>query len=91
MHKDVELCIRFAHHNNKRFEFWDATECIFPRFINGTTNTEQVFDLVHIRDVIQHLILDQGLKYFCNAFLSGVKVLVTTSHQLHQDDNAFCL
>jgi len=71
---------RFAHHNNKRFEFWDATECIFPRFINGTTNTEQVFDLVHIRDVIQHLTLDQGLKYFCNAFLSGVKVLVTTSH-----------
>lgn len=72
---------RFEHHMNKHFTFWDATECTPPHFINGTTNKEEVFDLVHVRDVIQHLTLSQGLKYYCNVFLSGARILVTTSYK----------
>ena len=45
-----------------------ATECTLPHFINGTTNEEEVFDLVHVRDVIQHLTLNQGLKYLAMFF-----------------------
>jgi len=52
---------RFEHHMNKHFTFWDATECTLPHCINGTTNKEEVFDLVHVRDVIQHLTLNQYL------------------------------
>ena len=61
--------------------FWDATECDLPMFVNGANNFEkQPVDLVHVRDVIQHLTLDQGVKYFCRVFKSGARVLVTTSH-----------
>ena len=64
---------RFGHHNNKEFYIWDATECALPKFHNGTSGEEQSFDLVHIRDGIQHMHLDQGVKYFCNVFKSGAK------------------
>ena len=37
-------------------------------------------DLVHVRDVIQHLSLAQGVQYFCNVFRSGARVLITTSY-----------
>jgi len=70
---------RFVHHSNKKFMFWDATECPLPRFRNVTNGAEQPFDIVHVRDVIQHLTLDQGVKYFCNVFKSGAKVLITTT------------
>jgi hypothetical protein len=70
---------RFAHHTNKQFHFWDATSCVLPRFQNGTSDL-QSFDLVHIRDVIQHMHLDQGVKFFCNAFESGVKIMITTTY-----------
>ena len=42
---------------------------------------KEVFDLVHVRDGIQHLTLNQGLKYYCNVFLSGARILVTTSYK----------
>ena len=46
---------------------------------DGTTPSRP-FDLVHVRDVIQHMNLDQGVKYFCNIFQSGPpKILITTS------------
>uniref|UniRef100_A0A7S2UBF9 Methyltransferase domain-containing protein n=1 Tax=Attheya septentrionalis TaxID=420275 RepID=A0A7S2UBF9_9STRA len=76
---------RFAHHTNKHFRFWDATSCVLPRFQNGTSEL-QSFDLVHIRDVIQHMHLDQGVKFFCNAFKSGVKVLIATTYNSRNHD-----
>ena len=69
--------LRFAHHSNKQFHFWDATACIIPKFQNGTK--KQSFDLVHVRDVIQHLHIEQGVKYFCNVFKSSPRVLITTN------------
>jgi len=71
---------RFAHHTNKRFYFWDATQCILPRIRYGESEGTKPFDLVHVRDVIQHMSLDQGVKYFCNVFESGAKVLITTTY-----------
>ena len=71
---------RFDHHNNKEFRFWDMTECVLPKFYNKTSGIEQPFDLVHVRDVIQHLSLEQGVNYFCNTFRSGAKVLITTTY-----------
>lgn len=71
---------RFDHHKNKHFRFWDATLCPLPKYNNGSTNEEHSFDLVHVRDVIQHITLDQGVRYFCNVFTSGAKVLITTTY-----------
>lgn len=71
--------MRFAHHNNKLFSYWDATECALPRFKNGTKDLPQAFDLVHVRDVIQHMPQKHGVKFFCNVFRSGAKRLLTTS------------
>ena len=41
---------------------------------------ENNFDLVHVRDVIQHMSLDQGVEFFCNVFNAGPKVLITTTY-----------
>lgn len=71
---------RYAHHDNKKFLVWDAIECGMPKFFNATTGTEQPFDLVHVRDVIQHVTLHRGVKYFCGIFASGAKLLVTTTY-----------
>jgi hypothetical protein len=77
---------RFAHHKNKLFQFWDAAECEIPKFINhDDTNQEEpvlttTFDLVHVRDVVQHLPLDKGVALFCNIFKSGAKYLMTTTY-----------
>lgn len=78
---------RFAHHNNKEFHFWDMTECVLPKFHEKTGGEEESFDLVHVRDVIQHLNLDQGIKYFCNIFKSGAKILITTTYDKDMNKN----
>ena len=70
---------RFAHHNNKHFYVWDATECVIPEVLGGTSGARP-FDLVHVRDVIQHLPLQMGVKYFCNIFKSGPRYLITTTY-----------
>lgn len=70
---------RFKHHSNKIFLFWDATSCELPRFINGKNGEQESFELVHVRDVIQHMNPLQGVQYFCNIFQSEAKVLVTTT------------
>lgn len=60
--------------------FWDATDCTLPKFQNNEREgAEQSVDLVHVRDVIQHMTLDQGVRYYCNVFKSGAKVLITTT------------
>lgn len=72
--------LRFKHHNNKRFYYWDGTECVLPKIQTGNSEHEaRSFDLVHVRDVIQHLPLEMGVKFFCNVFKSGPKYMLTTT------------
>jgi len=71
---------RFAHHSNKQFHYWDATACTIPKFQNGSMK-EQSFDLVHVREVIQHIHHEQGVRYFCNVFKSSPRVLITTTFE----------
>ncbi|KAL7487657.1 hypothetical protein ACHAW6_013227 [Cyclotella cf. meneghiniana] len=68
---------RFAHHKNKIFAFWDATECTLPK--HKLKEQPTPFDLVHVRDVIQHMGLDRGIRFFCNVFKSGPRVLIATT------------
>jgi hypothetical protein len=78
---------RFAHHRNKQFHFWDVTSCALPKFHNTSSSEEQVFDLIHVRDVIQHMSLDQGIQFFCNVFKAGPNVLITTSYPSSKNNN----
>jgi hypothetical protein len=80
---------RFAHHSNKQFHFWDATACEVPKFINASSSSNDSiikeqqqqllwssFELVHVRDVIQHMTPSMGIKFFCNVFRAQPKVLI---------------
>ena len=79
--------LRFEHHVNKHFHFWDATLCPFPKFYNYTEaedgkdsrGKKNSVELIHVRDVIQHLTLKQGVSFFCNVFKSGARVLIATT------------
>jgi len=45
---------RFAHHSNKHFVVWDFSTCQLPS-LTTVENIPVYFDLVHVRDVFQHL------------------------------------
>jgi hypothetical protein len=77
---------RLWHHSNKIFRHWDGAKCPLPKigFIRkGEHGVDDVqvrpADLVHSRDVLQHVTLDQGIAFLCNVFQSGARVFVTTS------------
>lgn len=82
---------RFGHHMNKQFKKWDATSCILPKYVNGSSLEEHPFDLVHVRDVIQHMNTDLGIKYFCNIFKSGAKILITTTYPVENNQQGLRL
>jgi hypothetical protein len=70
---------RFAHHSNKIFRVWDGSICPLPRYVLGGKHDDRSVDLVHSRDVLQHLPLDQAVQFICNVFLSGARFFVTTT------------
>jgi hypothetical protein len=76
--------IRFAHHSNKMFRHWDGVSCPLPKYQlfspDDSSTSLAPFELVHSRDVVQHLPLAAGLQFFCTIFQSGAKVLVTTTY-----------
>jgi len=73
--------LRFSHHQNKKFQLWDAVTCPLPKYqVRGMSGEQKAFELVHVRDVLQHLPLDQGIKYICNVLNSGARVLITTTY-----------
>jgi hypothetical protein len=61
----------------KVFRHWDGTKCPLPKIVSG--KVERSVDLVHARDVLQHLQLEQGLQFLCHVFQSGARVFVTTT------------
>eukprot|EP00037_Helgoeca_nana_P016690 m.156908 g.156908 ORF g.156908 m.156908 type:complete len:192 (-) comp23642_c1_seq2:163-738(-) len=71
---------RFSFHKNKRFVQWDLVTCPLPRFVNATTGQQQSFDLVHMRDVIQHLPMKKATAMIRNILASGAKYFITTNH-----------
>eukprot|EP00040_Diaphanoeca_grandis_P043667 m.268733 g.268733 ORF g.268733 m.268733 type:complete len:319 (-) comp80139_c0_seq1:380-1336(-) len=78
---------RFAHHTNKRFVTWDLTTCDFPMFKNISTQEFQPFDLIHIRDVIQHLPLQKGADIIKRVKAAGAKYLATTTYTNGRNGN----
>lgn len=69
---------RFAHHSNKLFAPWDFSQCPIPQFAHAD-ETPQSFELLHVRDVIQHMPLSNGMHALHYVLTSGCKYLVTTT------------
>eukprot|EP00035_Acanthoeca_spectabilis_P009476 m.167630 g.167630 ORF g.167630 m.167630 type:complete len:316 (+) comp14736_c0_seq2:79-1026(+) len=81
---------RFAHHRNKGFAAWDFAECPLPKYvatIDGVEVRPTPFQVVHVRDVIQHLPLNDGLKAVRNVFASGCEYAVMTTMPETPDGN----
>lgn len=80
--------VRFAHHKNKLFRHWNGVACPIPRYIKAGEIEETPFELIHVRDVVQHLRLPDGVKLFCNVFRSGARFLVTTTYPAETSNTA---
>jgi hypothetical protein len=72
--------MRFAHHSNKIFRHWDGATCRLPKYQLEPDKAPRSFEMVHSRDVLQHLPLSLALEFLCNVFQSGAKVFVTTTY-----------
>lgn len=79
---------RFAHHSNKKFAQWDLASRTtkLPRFTKGQ-GPERAFDLVHLRDVFQHMPLKLGLQAARNVVDSGAKYIITTTFPMDENVN----
>ena len=72
---------RFAHHSNKRFAAWDIALCPMPKIVvSGGGDGSGPPEMVHMRDMLQHLVLDRAVTALANVILSGTRYLVTTSY-----------
>jgi len=69
---------RFSFHRNKRFVQWDFVSCPIPRVaVNG--GTAKPFDLLHVRDVLQHISAKDGAAAAKNIKDSGAKYVISTT------------
>lgn len=79
-HPIAQNALRFSHHMNKAFRQWDAAECSLPKYKWSPFEEPSSFQLVHARDVLQHLPLESAVRFVCNIFTSGARVLITTTY-----------
>jgi len=84
---------RYAFHSNKIFSHWDFSRCPLPRIRwlarrdarddaearPAVTGPPVAVDLVHMRDVLQHLRSSSALRALHNVMSSGARLLVATT------------
>jgi len=70
---------RFNHHSNKAFTLWDLASCKLPRLRNPASNSSRPFDLIHVRDVLQHLPLKAGGQAAQHILRSGARFVISTT------------
>jgi len=68
---------RFRHHRNKHFVLWDFSVCNIPNYV--TQNEFLAFDLIHARDVFQHMPLDRLIAAVDNIRASEARYLICTT------------
>jgi hypothetical protein len=65
----------YRYHQNKLFLFWDFVSCPLPRFSitneRNRSTTNHAFDLVIMRDALQHINILDGLLAVKNIIFSG--------------------
>lgn len=76
---------RFRHHNNKRFAAWDIAQCDLPNMTHHS-GSSQPAELVHVRDVLQHMPLPRALGAVTRIVSSRIPLLIATTYP--QSSNA---
>jgi len=80
-HVAEENARRYLNHHNKVFAFWDLVECQVPQWSTTCDSVPHSFDLVIVRDVIQHMTIDSAMKALKSVVLdSGATYLAVTSY-----------
>ena len=70
----------FHNHGNKVFAFWDLVDCPIPQWRTTCNPTPRSFDVVVVRDVIQHMTVANAMKAIKSIVLkSGGKYFAVTS------------
>eukprot|EP00039_Didymoeca_costata_P014090 m.223387 g.223387 ORF g.223387 m.223387 type:complete len:294 (-) comp15943_c0_seq1:96-977(-) len=78
---------RYWFHKNKHFQAWDLS-CELPQLMISEYSAEfKPFDMIHIRDVIQHLPLEVGKLAVQNIKASGIKYVVATTFKNGKNRN----
>lgn len=70
-------------HLNKIFQYWDLVNCPIPTYTykNATHEVKgNHFDLIIVRDALQHMHIRNGLKAVRNVILSGAKFFALTTY-----------
>jgi hypothetical protein len=75
---------RFEYHSNKIFLHWDGAKCRLPQVSKDGAKSAPA-DLIHVRDVLQHLPTELALNFLCNILSSGIRILVTTSYSTQRN------
>jgi hypothetical protein len=74
---------RFSHHINKQFVLWDFVACPLPKLAvwraEASKPTTKAFDVVHVRDVLQHLSLNEGARAAKHILSSGIPYIIATT------------
>lgn len=72
-----------SRHENKLFQYWDLVQCVPPTFV-FKNDTHEIkgnhFDLIIVRDAIQHMNIKNGLKAVRNVVNSGAKYFALSTY-----------
>ena len=74
---------RFCHHSNKIFRPWNFATCKqLPKIVDSSNaRGTRPFDLIHVRDVTQHMPLQEALAALYSIVSSGARFMVTTTFE----------
>jgi hypothetical protein len=61
-HVAEENAERYKDHFNKVFAFWDLVECPIPRWYTSCNASPRAFDVIIVRDVIQHMPIHNAMR-----------------------------
>ena len=80
-HVAEENAQRYHNHLNKVFAFWDLVACPLPRWHTTCDPTPRPFDIVIVRDVIQHMTINNAMRAIASIVQeSGAKYLAVMSY-----------
>ncbi len=71
-----------SRHFNKLFHYWDLVNCPIPTYTYKNSTHEikhNRFDLIIVRDALQHMHIKNGLKAVRNVIMSGAKFFAVST------------
>jgi hypothetical protein len=77
----------FRHHSIKLFMFWDFVTCVVLQLRDNANGTTEPYQLLHMRDVLQHLSLNRGRLAAGHILESGARFAIATTDPSSANEN----